>query len=72
MSFWRPVPYIARTTARRYTSARRRLLTQVTYDDPLAAAVPCFYCTHCFDMMHIDASGARLRPEVVVYDYDAH
>jgi hypothetical protein len=44
---------------------------QVTYDDPLAHANPCFYCAFCFSMMHEDADGRRMRPEVMVYAYES-
>ena len=43
---------------------------RVTYSDPLAPTNPCFYCRDCFGMLHVDAGGKRLRPEVMVYDYN--
>lgn len=43
-------------------------VAQVSFDDPLAPVNPCYYCTSCFNMMHVDASGARVKPEVKIID----
>ena len=53
-----PLPLFAkRSRTRRCDLCTARSASKVAYEDPLAPVNPCFYCAHCFGMMHEDKGG---------------